>query len=223
MKRCKRGHGVSLASAFLSTALASTAASAATRLEFDKAFTDRNEPKQAHYRATYSLNGQEHQVEIWRDRNVNLKRRTDDAIETHVFKPPGQVEWKMVVLDLKRKIRTDIDRTNLYRIGHFTDWFSLAHSLTRPNGPYDLATLHEPVASAAPIATCRWYLLTQGERSSKVCWSAAWRVPLLITDRNDKVQWKITELDSGRFAADALRVDDHGFVRNNANEDIKAD
>lgn len=212
-----------LASAALSTALASLAAHAATQVEFDKAFTDRNEPGQVHYRATYSLDGAEHRIEVWRDRSVSLRRRTDDAIETHVFRPPGEVEWKMVVLDLKRKIRTDVDRTNLYRIGHFTDWFSLAHALTRPIGPYELSALREPVTNAAPVAPCRWYLLTQAERSNKVCWSAAWHVPLVITDRNDKVQWRITEIDSGRLPADAFRIDDRGFVRNNANEDIKAD
>lgn len=221
----KRIKGASISSAFLSMAFASGIASAfaATQLDFDKTFSDRNEPRQAHYRAIYVLNGSDHQVEVWRDRNVNLKRRTDDAIQTYVFRPPGEVEWKMVVLDLKQKIRTNVDRTNLLRIGHFTDWFSLAHSLTRPSGPYELFALHGPAPSASPIAACRWYLLTQGDRLSKVCWSAAWHVPLLITDRNDKVQWKIIDIRSSPMPAEVFEVNDRGFLHNDANADITAD
>lgn len=221
----ERGLARSLSSAFVATALAAWAANAlaATSLDFDKTFTDRNEPGRIHYGATYDLGASAHRVEVWREGKANLRRRTDDALETHVFKPPGEVEWQMVVLDLKRRIRTDIDRTNLLRIGHFTDWFSLAHALARPIGPYELVALRGPAPRVAPIATCRWYLLTQGERASKVCWSVAWRVPLLITDRNDKVQWKVTDIATGRMPAGVFEVNDRGFVRNNANADIEAD
>ena len=226
MKLPKRRTGASISRILVSTALVPLTASAlaTTGIDFDDAFNDRNEPAQLYYRATYNLYGSsDHQVEVWRDRNLNLKRRTDDAIQTYVFRSPGEDEWKMVVLDSKRKIRTDIDRTSLFRIGHFTDWFSLAHSLTRPIGPYELVALRGAAPGAAPIAACRWYLLTQRERSSKVCWSTAWHIALLITDRENNIQWKITEIRSSPLTADIFRIDDLGFVRNDATEDIKAD
>ena len=73
--------------------------------------------------ASYVVQGQAHRLEVWRDGDVHLKRRTDDRVEIVVLRPAGDTEWKMTVLDLKRRIRTDVDRTNLIRIGRFGDWF----------------------------------------------------------------------------------------------------
>jgi hypothetical protein len=106
----------------------------------------------------------------------------------------------MTVLDLKRTIRTDVDRTHLYRIGHFTDWFSLAHSLTRPAASYTLNVLPSAaVPHAVPVEACSWYALRQQSRTSKICWSAARRLALLIAaDDDDRVLWKVTALDDKR-------------------------
>jgi hypothetical protein len=200
------------------------AASAGATLDFDQVFSAAGEPRQLHYRASYLLNGTEHEVEVWRDRDQHLKRRTDNAFEIHVYKPAGDVEWHMVTLDLRRHIRTDIARTNLYRIGHITDWFSLAHSLTRPVGAYSLQALAAPPDhSEKPLAACRWYALTRAGVQSRICWSIARRLPLLITDQSGKTEWKITAVDARPPAADVYMVRDQGFVRNNADEDIKVD
>ena len=205
-------------------ALAAPWAGAATSLDFDKVFTDRAEPAQTHYRATYRLGTGEHRIEVWRDRELRVKRRTDDAIETLVARPAGALEWSMTVLDLKHRIRTDVARTNLYRIGHFTDWFALAHSLARPVGPYTLSALpRTDVPSAQPVAACRWFALTQGTHTSKICWSTRQRVALVITDATDAVQWQVTSIDSRPLPETVFSVDDRGFVRNDANQDIQAD
>jgi hypothetical protein len=204
--------------------LSARPASAAPALDFDQAFNDRGEPARSHYVATYRLADGEHRVEVWRDRNLRLKRRTDEAIETHVERPPGQTEWSMVVLDLKRRIRTDVDRTSLYRIGHFIDWFGLAHALARPAGPYALALLPRGAQPhITPIGACRWYRLTQGSQTNKICWSAAQRIPFVITDGDDAVRWMLSAVDNGSLAEGTFTIDERDFVRNNASREIAAD
>ncbi len=196
----------------------------ANGLDFDRTFAAGPEARQSHYVATYRLGGiEQHRVEVWRDRDLRLKRRTDDRIEIHVIKPAGDVEWTMLVLDLKRKIATRVVRTNLLRIGHFTDWFALSHSLARPAGVYELVAIARNAPPVEPVATCRWYRLTQGGRASRICWNAAYRLPLVIVDGGDQVQWKIVELDSRPLPAGTFTVDDRDFVRNNADQDIQAD
>ncbi|MEO7114481.1 MAG: hypothetical protein ABIZ18_01345, partial [Caldimonas sp.] len=79
------------------------------------------------------------------------------------------------------------------------------------------------VPPARPVATCRWFALTQGERVSKICWSARQRIALLITDASDAVQWRVVASDTKPLPDATFTSDDRGFVRNDANRDIQAD
>ena len=167
--------------------------------------------------------GQTHQTETWRDADRHLKRVTDGRLETHVFKPANQDEWRMMVLDRARKIRTDIDRTNLLRIGHFSDWFSLSHALARPVGPYQLVALATAPDMPKPVARCRWYELTRDEVASHLCWSTILRLPLVITDASNLVQWQVTAVDTRTQPGSTFDIDDAGFVHINANEEIQSD
>lgn len=191
-------------------------------LDFDRTFAASDDRRQSYYAATYRVAGQSHRMEVWRDRDLRIARRTDDAVETHLSRAAGAVEWSMTVLDLKRKIRTDIDRTNLLRIGHFTDWFAQAHGLSRPRGPYRLVPV-AGVAGVSAIAACRWYQLDQADRSSRLCWSREQGIALVITDPQGEVEWRVTKLASGPFAPGVFAIDDRGFARNDANRDIEAD
>lgn len=215
------GSSVFAVSAF--AADAATGIKQPVSLDFDKVFNDKAEPGQIYFQASYALGADKHQVQVWRDRSQRLKRRTDDALETYIFKRPKETEWSMVVLDLKRKIRTDVDRTNLYRIGHFTDWFSMAHALTRPASQYQLSLAENPVPEEKPVDTCTWYSLTRNGTESKICWSKKYRLPLLIADANRQVQWRVTSVDVKVVPAAKFQIEDKDFVRNNANEDIHAD
>lgn len=209
--------------AFFLAGILAAAGTQAADLDFDKTFNAKGEVRQVNYRATYVVGNAQHQVEIWRDRDVRLKRRTDDKLETHVFKPAGQTEWQMVVLDVQRKIRTDIERTNLLRIGHFSDWFSMSHALTKPTGPYSLTPLAVAPGSDKALSNCRWYALQRGTTVSNICWSAQWRLPLLIADANGKTQWRVTAVSKSVLPAATFAVNDAGFVHNNANADINSD
>ncbi len=208
---------------FLAACVASAPAFAAGALHFDQVFNDKGEPAALDYRATYQLGGTEHHIEVWRDRDRKLRRRTDDALETYVLKSPKDAEWRMVVLDLKRKIRTDVERSNLYRIGHFTDWFSLSHALARPSGDYSLTRLAAAPVNDKPLLACQWYVLTRAGSASNICWSPSLNVPLLITDAGGTVQWRVTFASKNALPAATFAVQDQGFVVNDANSDIRGD
>ena len=196
---------------------------AGVRLDFDVTFRGAKQPAQAHYVAMYRLADGEHRLEVWRDSDVRLKRHTDAGIETVVTKPAGDAEWAMVVLDLKRRIRTDVGRTNLMRIGHFTDWLALSRLLARPVGAYELTAIGHGAPRIETPGPCRWYRLAQGSRASRICWSEAQQLPFVITDDKVVVQWRVTAFDSRPLPPGTFAIDDRGFVRNDANRDILAD
>ena len=205
------------------------AAAAPAGLDFDRTFSAEGAPAQAHFVATYQAAGGTHRLEVWREGEERLRRRTDDAIETVLQRAPGAAEWSMTVLDLGRRIRTDIDRSNLHRIGHFAGWFGMAHGLARPRGAYVLDALDQSQRpKLATIAPCRWYRLAQGERGeppSAICWSAALALPLAITGAGGAgdVRWRVEVADTSPLAAGTFAIDDAGFVRTDANADIQAD
>jgi len=205
------------------TAFAQVATTASLDFDttFDTTFDDRSEPV-VHYVAEYRLRDAPHRLEVWRDRG-RIRRRTDAAIETYLGKPPASDEWTMTVLDLRRRIRTDIARTNLLRIGHFTDWFSQGHSLTRPLGAYVLTALPAHAAVPAAIGPCDWYRLAEGARARDLCWSRTQRLPLVIVDDAGRIEWRVTEMSPGPFASETFRIDDAGFAHNDANVDIAND
>lgn len=192
-------------------------------LDFDRVFNDRGEPARSHYQAEYRLQGATHRLEVWRDGERRIKRRTDASIETYLDRPPASDEWSMTVLDLGKRVRTDVSRTNLMRIGHFTDWFAQGHALSRPIGTYALTPLDRGAPAIAAIGPCRWYRLAQGARTSDICWSASHRVPLVVADDAGRVQWRVVALEAGTWPASTFRIDDRGFARNDANDDIQAD
>ncbi|MGZ5784555.1 MAG: hypothetical protein ACXWJM_01445 [Ramlibacter sp.] len=193
-----------------------------TPLQFGQVFAAR-EQGPVHYRATFVSRGAEHGVEVWRDGATRLKRVTDAQVETFALREPGQAEFEMTVLDLRRKIETKIDRSNLYRIGNFTDWFDLAHALRHPAGTYALRQAAPPKGAPQAVEACRWYELEQQENSSLICWSARHELPLLIVSRPGEVVWRVTQLDRRSIPADVFTPRDEGFVRNDANQDIERD
>lgn len=203
--------------------MSSLAFAATAGLDFDRTFGGPDDGRQSYYAATYQVDGHDHRMEVWRDGDRRITRRTDDTVETHLARRPDDTEWTMTVLDLRRKIRTDIDRTNLMRIGHFTDWFAQAHALSRPRGTYRLVPTVVAPEGKAPVAACRWYRLTEAGRTSRLCWSATNRVPLEIMDAQGRTVWRVTRLSAGPFPASVFAIDDRGLVHNDANQDIEAD
>jgi hypothetical protein len=236
---CSAARRAALVGFTLGLAGVSAAAGAATPktaagepgLRFEQVFSDDGEPPALHYRADYGANhganhgaaGAPHRLEVWRDGGRRLVRRTDGVIETHVAHRPGDPDFQLVVLDLQRKIETRIARDDLYRIGNFTDWFDLAHGLRHPRAAYRLTVSAAPAHAPKPLQACNWYTLAQGGHSTRLCWSAAARLPLLMLDDSGQVLWQVTALDSKPAAAAVFEVHDIGFVHNDASQDISND
>lgn len=204
-------------------AIAGIAPALATAATFDQVFSESGEPGALHYQAVFRSGGTEHQLEVWRDGARRLKRRTDEAIETYAFRKAGDVEFHLSILDMKKRIHTQIDRTNLYRIGSFTDWFDLAHGLKHPKGDYRIAKAQAPGGAPRAIKPCDWYDLTQDQATSHICWSAQVRLPLLIQAQNGNVVWRVASLDRKSIPSRTFDIHDEGFVRNDANKDIDRD
>jgi len=195
----------------------------ADTLSFNQVFSDKNEGKRLHYQATFTAKGEDHQLEVWRDGERRLKRRTDDRVEIYASRKPGDAEYSMSILDLKKHIHTRIDRTNLYRIGNFTDWFDLAHGLKHPKGDYRLTIATAPTSAPAALDACKWYDLTQADHTTHICWSQRYRVPMLIMTSDTQVAWRITALDQKAIPANTYVIRDEGYIHNDANQDIEKD
>ena len=198
-------------------------AAVAQATSFDQAFDDRGEPRALHYTVVFSAAGQEHALEVWRDGEERLRRRTDDALEIYVSRTAGDPEFQMSILDLRRRVHTRIDRRNLYRIGSFTDWFDLAHGLKHPKGAYQLTRARRPEGAPAAQGTCRWFDLSQVRGTVHICWSSEDRLPLLIEDERGSVVWRVTSVERGPIPAGAFEIHDQGFARDDANGDLGGD
>jgi hypothetical protein len=219
-----RGQGLRLLRvATLCVAAAVSLHALANEKTFEQVFSDKDEPAALHYRAIFVSNRAEHHLEVWRDGDRRVKRRTDAAIETYAFRTPGDPEFRISILDMRKRIHTRIDRTNLYRIGNFTDWFDLTHGLKHPMGEYRLARAQAPDGAAKAIQACQWYDLIQDQRTTHICWSAQSRLPLVIQAQDGQVVWRVAALDRKPIPATTFEIHDEGFVRNDANQDIERD
>ena len=212
-----------IALAFCWPAAPVVAAAPPLGLSFDRVFSAAGEPPVLHYRVLFVGTDRVHRMELWRDHDRRVKRLTDRAIATFATHRPGDAGYSMTVLDLQRRISTRIDRSNLYRVGNFTDWFDLTHGLRHPKGAYRLTTGDAPTGMPVSAAPCRWYDLTQGQRTAHICWDARNHVPQLIATANGHPVWRIVAIDTAPVAAATFVANDRGFVKNDANRDIEGD
>lgn len=206
----------------LALAAGSALAAEPSGLRFDQVFRAEDGRAPLHYRASYVARGAEHQVEVWID-GARLKRVTDGAVELHAERQPGDADFGMTVLDLQRKISTRVDSASLERLGHSLGWGELAQGLRQPRGDYRLERIAAPAVNANPVRSCEWYALAQAGHTTRICWQAEARLPMLIADAQGQWIWRVTELDRQPIAASVLDVHDDGFVRNDASGDIADD
>lgn len=199
-------------------------AAAGTPDPFALAFPTRGEPARLHYRVMYRTADGVHRAEVWREGDRRVKRVTDAAVALYAFHPvssdPG---YKLSVLDLKRHIHTLVDRTNLYRIGQFADWFDLGHGLRHPAAAYTIKPGVPPPHIPALPAPCRWHDLAEAGRLTRICWDPRAHLPLEIATAQGQPLWRVVALDRAAFPRDTFTIHDKGFVRNDANQDISND
>jgi hypothetical protein len=194
---------------------------------FDTVFSALGEPASLHYEVTFGGEKAPHTLAVWRDGQTRLRRKTDGALDTYVVRDvKDPTEYRMTVVDYERRITTQIDRTNLIKLGQFSEWFDLSHGLRHPIGAYRLQASRAPDAASmsAPVAACKWYALSQDADSEhRICWSSKDRLPLVIWSSQKGVVWRVTKVTPGPIADALFALNDAGFVRNNANADISDD
>ena len=190
---------------------------------FEAVFATGGEPRQLHYQVLYRTATGVHRLEVWRDGDLLIKRVTDDGVATLVRHQPGGPDFTMQVADPRRRTSTRIDRTSLYRVGNFTDWFDLGHGLRHPHGPYRL----RPRAPLTPMprtpVPCRWHDLTAAGSTVSICWDAFDRLPLLIATGPGRPVWRVLAIDHGPIAAATFRLADRGYIHDDAIRDISGD
>lgn len=206
--------------ALLGGAASSTAA--ARSLDFEQVFAAVNEPATLRFKAVYEDARGKHMLEVSREGQHRLRRHTDNVLDVLAVRQ-GDEELQLTVLDHARRIRTDVSRTSLYRVGEFTDWYALAHGIRKPAGAYALTRLTRAPMGEAPVLACRWYALVSEGKASNVCWSEAYRLPMVITDATGHARWKVTAVDTRPLPPSAFQLDDHDYIRVHADEDIRGD
>jgi hypothetical protein len=220
-----KARALAAGTALLCAAAAPAAVADQPALTFESVFQSGGEPSGLYYRATFEGRDGAHTLQVWRDGQTRLRRKTDEAVDTYVLRSVADpLEYQMTVVDYGKRITTRIDRNNLIHLGHFSGWFDLAHGLRHPAGAYHLALAAAPAKVPAPAAACRWYALTQGADTHHICWSADEHLPLVIwSNRTASAVWRVTHVERRPIGDDVFVIHDSGFVRNDANDDINND
>jgi hypothetical protein len=124
--------------------------------------------------------GEAHTLALWRD-GGHLRRDTDDRVQLLVERRDG-ADDRYHVVDRAHGRVFHAARTNLYRIGAFPDWSTLASLLPRRNEP-----LRDRGAGRTRAGACRWY----DAPGAQICWSQKWHVALAVRERRDGT-WRET-------------------------------
>jgi hypothetical protein len=222
----KRARSIA-ALAALSAAAAALAPSAAAEpkpLVWDDVFSQKGAPPAVHLTATYvDGKGGSHDLELWRDADQHLRRRTDDRLDLYVDRrEDGDYAYRL--LDHQRSLLIEVSRTNLHRIGVFSGWPALAGMLTRPSRPHRLVPSRRPPART-PAGACRWHRVEIGAAAQEICWSAQWRLPLLIQaeagpKKAPATTFRVKQIEAKLPGSDVFRVDPAGLAVVNADQDI---
>ena len=172
--------------------------------QWEAAFPTRDAPPQVYFRAGYRDDvDRTHRLEVWREADLRLRRRTDEAIDLYVEKS-GSGEYEYRLIDHDHKILIRADRTTLYRIGVFSDWIGLAHVLKVPRGGYRVtaAARQSPASLRGECVWKRLELLMPVSSTTEVCWSSAWGLPLEIGAPSGKDGWesRFSVQEVGTFA-----------------------
>lgn len=210
--------------AALALALPASAHAATSSLKWEDTFSLREAPKGIHIKASYvDGKGRSHDLEVWRDGDQRIRRRTDDKLELLAEKASSG-EYAFRIVDLAKKRLIEVNRTNLYRIGVFADWPALAGMLTRPKGPHTLTPGSRP-KERSQIGECRWVRLEiRGSGPQEICWSDRFKVPLLIQTvapaGGFTTVFQVKQVDVKVPAAEVFKVSSAGLTVIRADEDI---
>ena len=194
-------------------------------VDFDQVFRAQGEPQQVHFVASYLSQSGPHRLEVWREGARRIRRMTDDTSDSYVTHVGHQEDWTMLILEHRRRVRLDLDRQTLIKLGTFTDWFDLAHGINRPFGPHRVSPVQPPSKlTTKAIEACEWFELSQSGRAAQVCWSARLRLALLIVNEGASTPvWRIESVDTRPIDKAVFTVHGDGYLRTDAAKDIMED
>lgn len=202
--------------AILGAALAASFAGAAPAPSWGQTLGDVRSA--LHLLATYpDAQGRAQPLEFWRDEAGRVIRRTGNRAELHLTQAKDGEDLYQL-RNLLSRTAYDVHRVNLYRVGVFTDRWSVQHLLDRPSGTYTLARVGRSEQTVA--GTCEWWRVTSLPKVSEVCWSARYGVPLLLKSGGRTVL-SVTKVETNPgFPSATLPAD---WQEYNADEDLAPD
>lgn len=221
--RCAQMKGALAALALPVLAFAASAHAEDKPLTWDDTFSLRDAPKGVHVKATYTDGkGRSHDLEMWRDGDRRIRRRTDDKLEIFAEKQGGEYAFRLV--DLAKKRLLEVNRTNLYRIGVFADWPALAGMITKPKLAHTLRPGTRP-KEKTQLGECRWVRIEiKGGGAQEVCWSARFKLPLLIQTASPAggftTVFQVKQVDLKTPGPEVFKISTKGLTVIRADEDI---
>ena len=140
--------------------------------------------------------GGTHVLELWREGDRRLRRRTDGLLEVWMEEqgPAGATAHALSVVDLRSRTvrRVPVERTA--KLGPAFTWWSLAHLLPLPGPRYTLRKLPEPSRSVGG-ARCDVYLFVpDGQPEQRICWSREYAVALRHEEKRGEGWWTRLEV-----------------------------
>lgn len=171
-----------------------------------------------HLQATYpDAQGKTQSLEFWRDASGRVVRRTGGRAELHLT-PSQDGEDLYQLRNLLSRTAFDVHRVNLFRVGVFTDRWSVQHLLDRPAGASVLTRLARSGQTTA--GRCEWWRVTAGVKVSEVCWSVRFGLPLLLKSGGRTV---LSVSSIGPLGALPVAVVPKGWQEYDADADLAPD
>jgi hypothetical protein len=203
--------------------LAASTPGAGGQVAWDEAFPTASAPPNVYFQARYrDARGERHRLQVWREADTRLRRKTDEVIDVSVERDPfGRYVYRLA--DRGTNTVVAADRSILYRAGLFLDWRGLAHVLDVPRGSYQIARI-----AVAPQETahgpCIWFRLETTQPSpavSDTCWSSRWGLPLIIRapGAGEKAHFRIEEVRTFVPDASTFALSHEGLLRIDAGPD----
>ncbi|WP_309572300.1 hypothetical protein, partial [Deinococcus sp.] len=151
--------------------LAGVGWAAAAAPTWDQAFG--NVQGAVHVTATYrDAQGHAQPLEFWRSAAGHVVRRSGTRTELHLTPAPSGEDLYQI-RNLSGRVAYDVHRMNLYRLGIFTDRWSVQHLLDRPKGNVTLSRLPGAPTMIAGNPCVWWRLQPAGGAPQDACWSTA--------------------------------------------------
>jgi hypothetical protein len=187
----------------------SASPSLAEGLSWDKAFGGRATKPDLHLVArSEDLAGGAHVLELWREGERRLRRRTDEALEvwSEDQGPAGAPAYALTVVDRRASTLRRLTVEGGVKLGPAFTWWPLAHLLPLPGPRYTLERLPERGLRVGS-ARCDWYrFVPAGLPEERICWSREYAVALRHEQKRGEGWWTRLSVEKVEPLGDKARA-----------------